>query len=259
MKRTTLVSRGELSWEDNLVLVLMKIRLGLTNRDIAFRFKISFCTVSSIMREWIPVLSLIVRPLITWPSRDAIRANMPNSFKPKFKNCCCIIDCTEVFIERPVNLKARAETWSNYKHQNTIKYLIGITPAGAISFLSKGWGGRASDKLITLESGFLCKLEHGDEVLADGGFLCGRIWLLLVQHLIIPSFTKGKKQLSGCNVDTSRQLSRVRIHVERVIGHLKTCKILNTVIPITQVDLLDDIVTIWASPTSGTLWCLGDK
>ena len=34
-----------------------------------------------------------------------------------------------------------------------------------------------------------------------------------------PSFTKGKKQLSM--VDTARQLSRVRIHVERVIGLLR--------------------------------------
>ena len=40
---------------------------------------------------------------------------------------------------------------SNYKHSNTIKYLIGITPAGAVSSLSHGWGGRVS-KEITLKS-----------------------------------------------------------------------------------------------------------
>ena len=36
-----------------------------------------------------------------------------------------------------------------------------------------------------------------------------------------PPFTKGKKQLSKVEVDTARQLSRVRIHVERVIGLLR--------------------------------------
>ena len=64
----------------------------------------------------------------------------------------CIIDCTVVFIERPFNLNARAQAFSNYKSRNTIKYLVGITPSGAVSFLSAGWGERASDKETTLNS-----------------------------------------------------------------------------------------------------------
>ena len=46
-------------------------------------------------------------------------------------------------------------TWSQYKHYNTIKYLISVTPQGVISFISNGWGGRTSDKYITENSGFL--------------------------------------------------------------------------------------------------------
>ena len=41
--------------------------------------------------------------------------------------CVVIIDCFEVFIDRPTNLLARAQTYSQYKHHNTVKYLIGIT------------------------------------------------------------------------------------------------------------------------------------
>ncbi|KAJ8356513.1 hypothetical protein SKAU_G00193070 [Synaphobranchus kaupii] len=103
------------------------------------------------------MLSSTLHSLIIWPTREAVRGHMPKSFKPKFRKCCCIIDCTEIFVERTYNLKARAETWSNYKHQNTMKYLVGVTPAGALSFLSDGWGRCASDKLITLHSGFLKK------------------------------------------------------------------------------------------------------
>ena len=44
---------------------------------------------------------------------------------------------------------ARAQTYSNYKHHNTVKFLIGITPQGVISFVLKGWGGRVSDKHLT--------------------------------------------------------------------------------------------------------------
>ena len=59
-------------------------------------------------------------------------------------------------------MNARAQNYSNYKSTNTIKYLIGITPSGGISFLSAGWGGKASYKLITFNSGFLDMLSPGD-------------------------------------------------------------------------------------------------
>ncbi len=39
--------------------------------------------------------------------------------------------------------------------------------------------------------------------------------------LEIPSFTRGKSQLLQADVENSKQLSSVRIHVERVIGHMK--------------------------------------
>ena len=78
-----------------------------------------------------------------------------------------IIDCFEVFIDRPSNLLARAQTFSNYKHHNTVKVLIGITPQGTISFVSEAWGGRTSDKSLTENCGFLNNLVPGDLVLAD--------------------------------------------------------------------------------------------
>ena len=40
-----------------------------------------------------------------------------------------IMDCFEIFIE---SLRARALTWSTYKHHNTVKYLIGIAPQGTL-------------------------------------------------------------------------------------------------------------------------------
>ena len=51
-----------------------------------------------------------------------------------------IIDCFEIFIERPSNLQVRAYTWSNYKHKNTAKVLVGIIPQGTVGFVSEAWG-----------------------------------------------------------------------------------------------------------------------
>lgn len=68
--------------------------------------------------------------------------------------------------------------------------------------------------------------------------------------LRIPSFTKGKSQLPACEVDSSRQLSRVRIHLERVFSRWKSIQILHSVIPISQVSLLDDIVIVCGALTN---------
>ena len=50
---------------------------------------------------------------------------------------------------------SRAQTFSSYKHHNTVKVLIGITPQGSISFVSEAWGGRTSDKYLPENCGFL--------------------------------------------------------------------------------------------------------
>ena len=227
--------------ENHLLLVLL--RHGYVSKDLALRFNINVTNISNIFRTYLKALSDILRNFIVWPEREALRRNLPSSFK-KFKNCVCIIDCTEVFIERPFNLNARAQTFSNYKSRNTIKYLVGITPSGAVSFLSAGWGGRASDKEITLNSGFLDKVTFGDCVLADRGFLIEEELATRGAVLRIPAFTRGKAKMSAKDVDMSRQIAHVQIHVKRVIGQLKKIRILNSVIPLSQVDLADDIMIV---------------
>ena len=51
-----------------------------------------------------------------------------------------------------------------------MKFLIGITPQGSISFISKGWGSRVSDLHLTLHCGLVENLIPGDLLLADRGF-----------------------------------------------------------------------------------------
>ena len=125
-----------------VVLTLMRLRLNMSIQDLAYRFDVSVSTVSRVFRGVVDVLYVRLVPLtVKWPQRDIVFKIMPMSFRRKFKNCIVIIDCFKNFIERPSDLLARAQTWSNYKAHNTIKYLIGMTPQGVISFISAGWGG----------------------------------------------------------------------------------------------------------------------
>ena len=116
---------------------------------------------------------------------------------------------------------ARACTWSQYKHYNTAKYLIAVTPQGVISFISKGWGGRVSDQFITEHSGFLNNVLSGDIILADRGFLIEESLGARGASLQIPAFTKGKDQLTASEIEKTRNIANVRIHVERVIGSVR--------------------------------------
>ena len=135
----------KLTNDDEFLLTIVKLRLNLRNADLAFRFGIAESTVSNIIHKWLNILYVSLNFLIRWPTREEIRATLPECFRPKFKDAVVIIDCTEVFIERATNLLARSQTWSNYKSHNTTKVLIGITPQGTVSFVSKAWGGRVSD------------------------------------------------------------------------------------------------------------------
>ncbi|XP_022809583.1 uncharacterized protein LOC111346570 [Stylophora pistillata] len=112
---------------------------------------------------------------------------------------------------KPSGLKAKAQTWSSYKHHNTVKFLIGITPQGVVSFLSKAWGGRANDKCITENSGFLGHLLPGNLVLADRGFNIFESVGSQHAQLNIPAFTKGKAQLSAVDIETTRKIAQTVI------------------------------------------------
>ena len=178
---------------------------------------------------------------IVWPERAELYRTMPLEFRKRFSKCVCIVDCFEVFCERPSDLMAHTQTYSNYKSHNTAKFLIGISPQGVITFISAAWGGRASDKYITEHCGILDKLLPGDQILADRGFTVGVSVGLHCAELVIPPFTRGKKQLSRVEIERSRQLSRLRIHVERVIGSLRQkYTILQSILPV-KLLMHDDV------------------
>ena len=112
-----------------------------------YRFKVSHATVSRIFSPWLVVMDTRLFPLISWPEREQLWRTMPQCFMYSFgKKVTVVIDCFEVFIEKAINLLARAQTFSSYKHHNTIELLICITPQNTVSYVSEackgdgGWG-----------------------------------------------------------------------------------------------------------------------
>ena len=134
--------------------------------------------------------------IIKWPTKDVLQHNLPQVFKETYPNTVCIIDCSEIFIDRPMSFEPRAKTYSQYKKHDMAKFLIAITPCGTICYVSRCWGGRVSDRYLTQKCGFLEKLQPGDLVLADRGFNIEEDLNFYGARLAIPAFTRGKRQLS---------------------------------------------------------------
>ena len=90
-----------------------------------------------------------------------------------------------------------------------------------------------SDKYITENCGFIDKFLPGDVVLADRGFNVAEAVGMVQAELYLPAFIKGKEQLSALEVEETREIANVRIHVERVIGAVKQkFAILQSTLPI---------------------------
>ena len=87
-----------------VLMFLMKLRLKLFDGDLAQRFGVHPSTVSRYFHRVLDIAYEATAFLIQWPKRDVLRLTMPLSFRRFFKKCCVIIDCTEIFMERPSDL-----------------------------------------------------------------------------------------------------------------------------------------------------------
>uniref|UniRef100_A0A8C9XSS4 DDE Tnp4 domain-containing protein n=1 Tax=Sander lucioperca TaxID=283035 RepID=A0A8C9XSS4_SANLU len=201
--------------EDQILLILMKLRQNFVIVDLAKRFKMSPGQVSKTLKFWIDVIAEHTQDLIPWLPRETRKATLLKAFKDSFPNTTCIIDCTESVLQKAKNLDSRTESYSHY--------------------YAKAYGGKCSDRFITQNSGFLDHLRAGDEVTGDRGFTIRDLLEERNVGLITPQVTR------------TRRIANVRIHIERAIRRLKVYKILSQTVPIHSVTKIDKILKICAA------------
>ena len=94
-----------LSPMDEFFLTLVRLRLGLLEQDIAYRFGVSQSTISRVFTSWINFMYLQFKQISLWPPQE-------------------FVDATELFIQQSSLPELQQLTFSNYKNHNTYKGLI---------------------------------------------------------------------------------------------------------------------------------------
>lgn len=234
----------KLSVKNRVLLTFIMLKQKTTFEIVSSFFDTTPNTAKSYLKSTLKLLASALSVVVYWPTKEEILNNMPKCFS-KFSSTRVVLDCTEVSIQSTKCLTCRLATYSNYKGRHTVKYLVGVTPSGMISFISKGFGGRASDKHIVVRSKLLEKMNPNDAIMVDKGFLianeCAQYGVKLIRP---PFFRKEKQQFSAIETHNTSLIAAARVHVERTIQRLKIFNILKGPIPRSLIPYMNCIMVV---------------
>ncbi|XP_053546626.1 uncharacterized protein LOC128638596 isoform X2 [Bombina bombina] len=135
-KRTEVGPQSALSLEDQLLLVLTRLRLGLLLQDLAFRFRVSESTVSRYWLNWTDLLHVRLTQIPILYSSRYLELFEPKRTVQHLGLACTIMDCTDLFFE--VQAKDRTKPASSHPCRN--------------HYLRRGYAIASSNGFITFSS-----------------------------------------------------------------------------------------------------------
>lgn len=106
------------------------MKLNISFEAIGALFAISGWTASRWFKECLPIMAKASKRGVKWLPKDVIQARMPPSFRALFPACRCVVDCSEVFIEKPPKQEQNILCYSNYKSHMTAKFFVATAPSG---------------------------------------------------------------------------------------------------------------------------------
>jgi len=223
---------------------LCRLRCGFPIEDLAVRYNVHKSSISRKFISWSNYLYFLLGSINIWPSREKIQEHIPQEFHNCYPNTRIIIDCTELYTERPSSLVLQSQTYSSYKSHNTWKGLVGIAPNGAITFVSSLYSGCRSDIEITKLCGLLDLMESGDQNMADKGFILNKLLESTGVSIVSPHFLCSDGQFTAEQVADNQRIARLRIHVERHIKRVKEYRLFNGNTPLNVAGTINQLWTV---------------
>ncbi|KAE8743718.1 hypothetical protein FOCC_FOCC008662 [Frankliniella occidentalis] len=186
-------------------------------------FKLSAPSISNIVKTWVRFMSIKFKSL---------------------KAAMCIVDATEIKIQKPKNFEQQSNTYSSYKGTNTAKFLVACSAYGGLSFISEGYEGNISDRKLFLQSEILDHINAGEAVMVDRGFDIEADLNKRGIDLIIPPFLGDRQAFTEREMFIGKAVATSRIHIETLIGRTKHFRLVTYVYPNSMLDLLSDVMHV---------------
>ncbi|XP_067022207.1 uncharacterized protein [Acropora muricata] len=238
------------SSEERLYICLLRLRRGFTIKTLSLLLstpdkQIKDTSIREIFTTFIQLMYKVFRDMrrVMFPSKEVLQRFLPRVFKT-IKRIRCTVDCTEFRVETSRNFARQGNTYSSYKHANTFKCLIAVTPNGGSCFVSDLYEGDISDVQIFEQSGILKHIEPQDVILVDRGFTVQDLVNPLQACIQIPAFLKGRGNLSAAEELSTRKIAKARVHVERFNQRLKQFKLVGRTIPLSLAPLATQMVVV---------------
>ena len=103
----------------NYFFFLSWLRLDSPLKHTVWLFNLSKSTVSSrYIITWVNFVYFKLGCVPVWSTKDIVIEKMPECFKATYPNTRVIIDCTELFCQKPSSLTIQSSLFSHYKHHH---------------------------------------------------------------------------------------------------------------------------------------------
>ncbi|XP_072389457.1 uncharacterized protein [Diabrotica undecimpunctata] len=241
-----------------IILTFIKLKLDLSYAVLAPLFGVTQGLCKTYITQMICILAEVLQCTIYMPSSAELQKNVPICFT-NFEDTEMVLDCTEIKVYKPKCLCCRIRFYSQYKGSETIKFMTGVSPSGVITFVSRPYGGRASDKIIFEESGVIEQIKPGSAIMVDKGFLIDELCSFHNVKLYRPPFLEKRKQLSREEAIQNSDIAAARVHIERTNQRIKLFKILSNKLHTNFIPYIQNIFIIICAVTNLSSPILADN
>jgi len=234
---------------NQLFLTLFLLRTGVHLNVAAILFDISAGSVTAYFVTWLFCLTQFCRLAMPFPSQKLNRDTIPQDWVDLgYNRTRIIVDTTNVDLPVPSDTDVNSATFQRYYGGSVAKILVGINPAGAVTFASLPYPGKISDADLFKRTILMLELlDEEDDVLVDRGFTVHSDCAVNGIGCQMPPMKNRRLiQFSRDQGVLGSKSANRRIHIERAMKRCKAFGYLHRVVPLDQLDILSHIVYVIA-------------